>query len=155
MVQAKVYTTKHGYALDVFNVLDENKTNLSYEKFFAYIEKELTNEIKKQHIENLVISDKKTMQAIHHGIDTKILYSRTGKERFEFQVITDLRPGLLSLIANEINSLGLSINNAKINSLGQRAEDFFIIQSDNQKISTKNIKLLTNNIEKKLLESND
>ena len=155
VVQAKVYTTKHGYALDVFNVLDENKTNLSYEKFFAYIEKELTNEIKKQHIENLVISDKKTMQAIHHGIDTKILYSRTGKERFEFQVITDLRPGLLSLIANEINSLGLSINNAKINSLGQRAEDFFIIQSDNQKISTKNIKLLTNNIEKKLLESND
>ena len=155
VVQAKVYTTKHGYALDVFNILDENKTNLSYEKFFTYIEKELTNEIKKQHIENLVISDKKTMQAIHHEIDTKILYSRTGKERFEFQVITDLRPGLLSLIANEINSLGLSINNAKINSLGQRAEDFFIIQSNNQKISTKNIKLLTNNIEKKLLESND
>ena len=70
-------------------------------------------------------------------------------------MVTDLRSGLLSLIANEINSLGLSINNAKINSLGQRAEDFFIIQSDNQKISTKNIKLLTNNIEKKLLESND
>jgi len=155
IVQAKVFTTKHGYALDVFNILDKNKTNLSYEKFFTYIENELTNVIKNHHIDNAVDADIKTRQAMHHKIDTKILFNPIGKERFEFQIVTDLRPGLLSLIANEINNLGLSIDNAKINSLGQRAEDFFIIRSGNEKISINNIQLLTKNIKRKLLAPDD
>ncbi|MGE4596924.1 MAG: [protein-PII] uridylyltransferase, partial [Methylophilaceae bacterium] len=151
VVQAKVYTTKHNYALDVFNILDEPNPNVNYKKFFTYIESELIKRLKKNLVNDIKIETKKTRQAIHHEIGTNIIYKSVNNKQFELQVITDSRPGLLILIVNEINLLGLSISNAKINTLGQRAEDFFIINSNNKTISKQNIKKLIDNIKVKLL----
>ena len=155
VVQAKVYTTKHSYALDVFNILDEPNPNVNYKKFFAYIESELIKRLKNDSVNDIKIETKKTRQAIHHEIGTNIIYKLVNNDQFELQVITDSRPGLLTLIVNEINLLGLSISNAKINTLGQRAEDFFIINSNNKTISKQNIKKLIDNIKVKLLAFDD
>ena len=42
-------------------------------------------------------------------------------------MVTGKQRGLLSLLANEINKNGFSIQNAKINTLGERVEDFFVL----------------------------
>jgi UTP:GlnB (protein PII) uridylyltransferase len=57
---------------------------------------------------------------------------------------------LLSLIANEINKNGFSIANAKINTLGGRAEDFFLL-THMKKTSPANLKNLETSIKDQLL----
>jgi [protein-PII] uridylyltransferase len=62
-------------------------------------------------------------------------------------VITDDRNGLLSLISDQLSKEGVSINHAKINTLGSRAEDIFLITYKNHlKMNEKKI----NDLVKKL-----
>jgi [protein-PII] uridylyltransferase len=56
------------------------------------------------------------------------------------EVITDDRHGLLSLISDQLSKEEISINHAKINTLGSRAEDTFLITYKNHsKMSDKKI----------------
>ena len=93
---------------------------------------------------------KKTLQAIHHEIESKVTYNKIKNNLYELQVITASRPNLLGLIVKEINSLDMSIHNAKINTLGQRAEDFFIVSSKNKVNLEKKLQHLSINIKSKI-----
>ncbi len=68
--------------------------------------------------------------------------------QFELEIITDSRPGLLNMISGEINQLSLEIDKARINTLGNRAEDFFLITS--KKVEEATIKQLKKNILERL-----
>ena len=52
--------------------------------------------------------------------------------------------------STEINLLGMSIHNAKINTLGQRAEDFFIVSPKNKVNLEKQLNNLAMNIKSKI-----
>ena len=68
------------------------------------------------------------------------------------EVVCASRSNLLGLIVKEINSLEMSIHNAKINTLGQRAEDFFIISSKIKLNLENRIQKLMKNIKLKVDE---
>lgn len=54
------------------------------------------------------------------------------------EVVTRDRPGLLSQIAGAMASCGIRLQNAKIATYGERAEDiFFITDRDNQPLARK------------------
>lgn len=150
VAQAKIHTTENGYALDVFNVLIEENASTSYQHLFQHIEAELTKIIDTQAALPETISLRKTRQAAHHQIKTNISYHYLPNGLIEFHVITDGQRGLLSLIANEINKNGFSIANAKINTLGGRAEDFFLL-TPMKKTSPANLKNLETSIKDQLL----
>jgi len=160
VTQARILTTKKNYALDVFSVLMEENSSTSYDLIFEHINRNLTKivEDEKSAIEPQNIS--KSRQASHHQFNTEISYTKLANNLFEFQIITEKQRGLLSLLANEINKNDFSIKNAKINTLGERVEDFFILESDKPSVLSNLEQLKTNihnqiqNVGKKQLQSN-
>lgn len=147
VMQAKIYTTKDDFALDVFNILVETE-NLSYKHLFEFIEKELTK-ILNSKFKVIDISNSPSRQAKHHKIDSSILFKKINKD-YEFIITTDSRQGLLFKLSNEINKLNLSIEHAKINTLGGRVEDSFILKSKKGILEPGTLKLLSINIQKEL-----
>ena len=150
IAQARIHTTENGYALDIFNVLIEENASTSYQNLFIHIESELGKIIDDQTVLPKTMSLKKTRQASHHRINTQISYNNLANGLIEFHVITDEQKGLLSLIAAEINRYGFSISNAKINTLGGRAEDFFLLSSK-EELEPATLKKLEGSIKNQLL----
>ena len=48
IVEAKIYTTRHGYALDSFEILDPNNKTPQYREMIGYIEYELAQRLQHQ-----------------------------------------------------------------------------------------------------------
>ena len=131
---AKIFTTKHDFALNLFDLLDANPKSVSYEGLFKYIENELTRRLEENKETKPTKLSERSRQATHHSFDTKISISQTEQPSiYQLDVITDDRNGLLSLISDQLSKQDISINHAKINTLGSRVEDTFLITyKDNQ-----------------------
>ncbi len=145
---AKIFTTQHDYALNLFDLLDANPKSVSYEGLFKFIEKELTSRFEDQKESKVIKLSERSRQATHHAFDTKISILQIEQSPlYQLEVITDDRNGLLSLISDQLSKEDISINHAKINTLGSRAEDTFLITYKNHlKMSEKKI----NDLVKKL-----
>jgi len=152
VVQATISTTKNHYALDVFNLIDIPNESISYKHYFQHIEKELTKYLLNKTSELTIPVNQKTMQVKHHEIDSQITCKKIKANRYQLEVVCASRQNLLGLIVKEINSLELSVHNAKINTLGQRAEDFFIISSKIKLNLESRIQTLIKNIRLKVDE---
>ena len=145
---AKIFTTQHDYALNLFDLLDANPKSVSYEGLFKFIEKELTSRFEDEKENKTIKLSERSRQATHHAFDTKISIQQIEQSPiYQLEVITDDRNGLLSLISDQLSKEGVSINHAKINTLGSRAEDTFLITYKNHlKMNEKKI----NDLVKKL-----
>ena len=152
VVQATISTTKNNYALDVFNLIDTPNESISYKHYFQHIEKELTSYLLDKHSKLNIPVTKKTAQATFHKIESQITCKKIKSNRYQLGVICASRPNLLGLIVKEINLLEMSVHNAKINTLGQRAEDFFIISSKIKLNLENRIEMLIKNIRLKVDE---
>lgn len=138
---AKIFTTQHNYALNLFDLLDANPTSVSYVGLFKFIEKELTSRFEGHKETKPTKLSERGRQATHHSFNTKISILQIEQSPvYQLEVITDDRRGLLSLISDELSKQEISINHAKINTLGSRAEDTFLITYKNHlKMSKKKI----------------
>ena len=152
VVQATITTTKHHFALDVFNLIDIPNESISYKHYFQHIEKELTKYLLNKNSKLTIPINKKTLQATYHEIDSQITCRKIKTNRYQLDVVCASRPNLLGLIVKEINSLEISVHNAKINTLGQRAEDFFIISSKIKLNLETRIQTLIKNIKSRVNE---
>lgn len=129
---AKIFTTQHDYALNLFDLLDANPKSVSYEGLFKFMEKELTSRFENPKESKAVKLSERSRQATHHSFDTKISILQIEQSPiYQLEIITDDRNGLLSLISEELSKEEISINHAKINTLGSRAEDTFLINYKN------------------------
>ena len=131
---AKIFTTQHNYALNLFDLLDANPKSVSYEGLFKYIENELTRKLKENKENRSMKLSPRSRQAMHHSFLTKISILQIEQScNYQLDIITDDRNGLLSLISDKLSEHDVSINHAKINTLGSRVEDTFLITyKDNQ-----------------------
>ena len=152
VVQATITTTKHHFALDVFNLIDIPNESISYKHYFQHIEKELTKYLLNKNSKLTIPINKKTLQATYHEIDSQITCRKIKTNRYQLDVVCASRPNLLGLIVKEINSLEISVHNAKINTLGERAEDFFIISSKIKLNLETRIQTLIKNIKSRVNE---
>jgi [protein-PII] uridylyltransferase len=129
---AKIFTTQHSYALNLFDLIDANPKNVSYEGLFKFIEIELINRLENIKETKPTKLSERSRQATHHAFDTKILISQVEQSStYQLDIITDDRKGLLSLISDQLSKEDISINQAKINTLGSRVEDTFLITYKN------------------------
>jgi len=147
---AKIFTTQHDYALNLFDLLDANPKSVSYEGLFKFIENELRVRLENEKTMPPKKLSEKSRQATHHFFDTKIsILQIKNSHIYQLDVITDDRNGLLSVISDQLLEEGVSINHAKINTLGSRAEDTFLITyKNNQLLTKKNITTLQEKISK-------
>jgi [protein-PII] uridylyltransferase len=127
ILDAKIHTTRHGYALDTFLVTEQSFAN-NYRDIISLIEHELCG----------VLSSPGPLPAPAKGRLSRL--SRT----FPVQPTVDLRPddrgqyyllsvaandrtGLLYAIANVLTKYRVNLHTAKIMTLGERVEDVFLV----------------------------
>jgi [protein-PII] uridylyltransferase len=135
IVQAKIYTTKHGYALNSFIVLDQSGKSVSYSGLLKFIEAELTQKLVSADALEAPLQGRVSRQVKHTPFTTQINITPEANSHFhQLEIIAGDRPGLLASIAFVLLQLEVDLHNAKINTLGNRAEDSFVISAKQQNV---------------------
>jgi [protein-PII] uridylyltransferase len=128
---AKVFTTQHGYALDMFQVLPKRGKATSYRDIGAAIERELAVVLDAQKPIPSAASGnaaRASRQVRHLPITPVITLTPSRRKPFyELSISCADRPGLLSTIARELLRFDVNLYDARISTLGQRAEDVFVV----------------------------
>ena len=142
IAQAKIYTTPHGYALNTFIVLDHSLKSVSYSGLLKYIEIELALKLNSKTLLDEPLQGRISRQVKHMPISTIVNINEDGKSNYHIlEIVANDRPGLLACIAHKLLKLEILLHNAKINTLGNRAEDTFVISAKrNQKLEDECIK---------------
>ena len=143
IVDAKIHTTAHGYALDSFVVLDVEKRDNNRE-MLPYIEHELEQRLIHQTPPEAPSSGRLSRQVKHFPIkpEASVLGDEKGTH-FILSLVAADRPGLLYTVANTLAEHGANLHTAKITTLGERAEDVFLISGGDLRQSTSRIRLET------------
>ena len=126
--EAKIYTTRHGYALDSFQVQDPNNRRPQYRDVIGLIEHELAEGLRLKSPLPPLTKPRLSRQLRHFPISPEVNIQPDEKGTSSvLSIIAGDRPGLLSRIARVLTAYDVNLHTAKINTLGARAEDVFII----------------------------
>ena len=128
VVEARVHTTAHGYALDSFLVLDNRDQSINYRDLLSYIEYELTEQLKKTEPPPPPLQGRISRQLKHFPFKTQVATAvEPNSSNHMLSITAGDRPGLLSRVSHIFLKHGVQLHTAKINTLGNRAEDSFLI----------------------------
>jgi [protein-PII] uridylyltransferase len=127
IADAKIYTTRNGYALDTFQVMDTGGGGQDRE-MIALIENELTDWLARQAPLPPPISGRVSRRVKHFPIAPEVHIVPDEKAHYHSLSITaGDRPGLLYGIARVLGKYNVDLHTAKIVTLGERAEDVFVV----------------------------
>ncbi len=148
IVDAKIHTTAHGYALDSFVVLDVLERDINRE-MVAYIEHELEQRLVRQAPPEVPSAGRLSRQVKHFPIkpEARIVEDERGGN-FVLSLIAADRPGLLYTVAEILAQHGANLQTAKIATLGERAEDIFLLGGGDLHESASRIRLETELMER-------
>jgi len=127
IVDAKIYTTRHGYALDTFQVMDVG--NIPHPRdMISKIEEELAQWLADQAPLPPPMRGRVSRRVKHFPIAPEVRIVPDEKGQYHSLSITaGDRTGLLYAIALVLSRYGISLHNAKIVTLGERAEDVLVV----------------------------
>ncbi len=129
--EAKIYTTRHGYALDSFQVQDPDNRRPQYRDVIGLIEHDLAGQLLHKTPLPGLTRPRLSRQLRHFPISPEVNIQPDEKgTSWVLSLIAGDRPGLLSRIARVLTAYNVNLNTAKINTLGSRAEDVFIIAGE-------------------------
>jgi [protein-PII] uridylyltransferase len=126
IVDAKIHTTQHGYALDTFLVMGAGASH--YRDLINLIEFDLTERLSKPLPLQAPVRGRVSRQSKHFPITPEVQIRPD--ERNQYQVLSIAagdRPGLLYGIARVLSEHDVRLHTAKIVTLGGRAEDVFVV----------------------------
>jgi [protein-PII] uridylyltransferase len=126
--EAKVYTTRHGYALDSFQVQDPDNRRPQYRDVIGLIEHDLAARLREKTPLPVLTKARLSRQLRHFPISPEVNIQPDERgTSWVLSVIAGDRPGLLSRIARVLTAYDVNLQTAKINTLGARAEDVFLV----------------------------
>ncbi|MEN3111529.1 [protein-PII] uridylyltransferase [Uliginosibacterium paludis] len=141
ILDAKIHTTGNDYALDSFVIMDPNGRE-HYRDVIALIEHELTRKLASQEAIDCPSGGRVSRQLKHFPIAPSVSLMPDEKgQQFILSIVAADRPGLLFLIARTLIEHDINLETAKIATLGERAEDTFLVSSPNLGNSAHTIKL--------------
>ena len=130
IVDAKIHTTRHGYALDTFQVMGSGKSH-DYRHMIRLIEHELTDRLINQSPLPVPARGRISRQSRHFPITPEVHIRPDEKGQYYLLSITaGDRPGLLFAIARVLGEYQVNLHTAKITTLGERAEDVFLVSGE-------------------------
>ncbi len=132
VVDAKIHTTHNGYALDSFVVLNKNQdSSNTYRDFLSYIEHELTQQLRTHPELKPAVRGRVSRHLKHFPIDAEVnLRADENGKLWALNLTAGDRPGLLFAIAQVLYRHHIDLYAAKVSTLGERAEDTFMIQGE-------------------------
>lgn len=140
---AKIITSKTGYTVNTFVVLDQKSKAITDEYRLADINKSLTSCLSQDELKTIEVQP---VSKRFETFKTKThvnFYDAEDKKTSLLEVITANRPGLLASLAQAFKDLKINIHTAKITTFGERAEDIFTVSNnENQPLSEEEQTLL-------------
>ncbi|MDL2284099.1 [protein-PII] uridylyltransferase [Oxalobacter sp. OttesenSCG-928-P03] len=147
ILDAKIHTTNHGYALDTFLVTEQTFSR-NYRDIINLVEHNLTevlqSDVPLPEPEKGRLSRKSRTFPITPNVD---LRPDASGERFILSIVANDRNGLLYAIAQVLRRSHINLHTAKIMTLGERVEDVFLVSGDYLKQSKNQIQLETDLID--------
>jgi [protein-PII] uridylyltransferase len=137
ILDAKIHTTRDGYALDTFLITDEHFAN-NYRDIISLIEHELCEVL--THQEALSPPLRARLSRMSRNFPITPTVELRPDERGQFwllSVAANDRNGLLYAIASVLARYRINLHTAKIMTLGERVEDVFLIDGqalNNQRV---------------------
>jgi [protein-PII] uridylyltransferase len=127
IMDAKIHTTKHSYALDSFNLLDASNRGMDRETC-AIIEHDLIEVLlgKIRPSPPGIGRISRQVRSFPIAPDVMLEPDESG-EQYVLSIRAADRTGLLHAIAETLTRHGVALHTARISTLGERAEDTFLI----------------------------
>ncbi|MBF6987462.1 MULTISPECIES: [protein-PII] uridylyltransferase [Cupriavidus] len=130
---AKIHTTRHGYALDTFQVTDPGMAGNdnyrgNYRDIIALVEHELCEKLRQQDALPEPTQGRLSRQSRSFPIKPRV--DLRADERGQYYLLSlsaNDRTGLLYAIARVLARHRVSVHSARINTLGERVEDVFLV----------------------------
>ena len=137
-VDARIITARNGYTLNTYIVLEESGEPITGASRSAEITTLLKRQLAQSPLSVQRITRRSRRQLQHFPIPTQIAFSADPRnQRTVLEVVTADRPGLLSDVGRAFMDYKIRLQNAKIATFGERAEDiFFITDSHNRPITS-------------------
>ena len=130
IVDAKIHTTRHGYALDSFVLLDP-ANNFNTRDMISLIEHDLVERLRTAGPPDKPVTGRLSRQLKHFPITPEVSIRPDDKGSHYIMSVTAAdRPGLLFAIAQTLARHKINLHTAKIATLGERAEDTFLISGN-------------------------
>jgi [protein-PII] uridylyltransferase len=125
---AKIYTTQQGFALDTFQVLSRTRAGEHYRDLIHKIETGLADKIAAQAPIEAPPTGRVSRWVQHFPFAPQVSIAPDRRPgRWLVSVSCADRPGLLSAIARLLLKHGLNLIDARVTTLGARAEDVFVV----------------------------
>jgi len=138
IMDARIITSADGFTLDTYIVLDENGTPLGddWPRIDA-IRSSLTEELSDPSRYPDILQRRMPRRHRHFDVPTQVVISNDIiNDRTAVDIQTLDRPGLLARIGRIFAEFNLLVQNARIATLGERAEDvFFVTDRNGQPVS--------------------
>lgn len=152
IVEAKIYTTNHAYALDSFIILYQSDSSVSYSGLLKFIESKLSSQLDENVTLESPLKGRISRQVKHMPIQAHVtIAAETDNNNHTLEIVANDRPGLLATVAQQFLKYEVVLHNAKINTLGSRAEDVFLISARNdQRLGDQLIKQLQQSLLKNI-----
>ena len=126
--EAKIHTTRHGYALDTFQIQDASNRQPEYRDLISYIEYELTDRLTSKAPLPPLTKPRLSRQLRHFPITPEVFIQTDERGTYRMlSIVAGDRPGLLSRVSRTLTAFDINLHAAKINTLGARAEDTFVV----------------------------
>jgi [protein-PII] uridylyltransferase len=130
IMDAKIHTTRHGYALDTFLVTDHGRSP-HYRELLSLIEHDLADWIAQPRELRPPAKGRLSRQSRHFPVSPAVsLQPDERGKQFLLNITATDRIGLLYAIARVLAAHAISVHTAKINTLGERVEDVFLIEGE-------------------------
>jgi len=125
---AKVYTTRHGFALDSFQVLSRTRSGEHYRDLIQTVESGLAERIARGGAIEPQAAGRVSRWVKHFPIEPRVdIQPDRRPGRWLVTVACADRPGLLSRLARIFLENHLNLVDARVTTLGARAEDAFVV----------------------------
>jgi [protein-PII] uridylyltransferase len=129
ILDAKVHTTRNGWALDSFVVVEPNLAQ-HYRDLISMLEVELARTLAARGPLPEPVHGRVSRRVRHFPVQPRVeLRPDERGQRWILSVRASDRTGLLYAIARVLTARGISVQLAKIMTLGERVEDTFVLQS--------------------------
>ncbi|MEY4767375.1 MAG: [protein-PII] uridylyltransferase, partial [Pseudomonadota bacterium] len=128
ILDARIITTADQYVLNSFQIIEQSGLAIQDRLRKQHICTVLRNNLLKQEVKLQKNIHRQSRQAKHFPIPTTVLFTHDKtKQRTIIELITTDRAGLLAIIGQIFIELSIQLQDAKITTIGSRAEDIFYV----------------------------
>ncbi len=137
ILEARISGTRDGYALNTYIVTESNGNALIDEQREAEIRHALVSALRDPRSSGRTVSQRRSRRLRYFSTPTQVHFSQDAdNQRTLLELVTGDRPGLLSTVGEVFRRRRVLVHAAKINTIGERAEDvFFITDAQHQPIT--------------------